>query len=111
MNQKRYRKFWFSYYVIGSCSASQSKVALTISATCPGYKEKLRNSWPWESLNRCCDVVKNDSECSETFFIFPVSGKCVCEKKGHSCPRIFGFSTEMRLKSSKYISSNCKRLK
>ena len=82
--------------LLGSCFAVRYQLATSISETCSGFKLLLDNSWPWESFDRCCGAVNKDAECGNKFFVYPVTGKCVCEKKGHSCSRSFGLSTELR---------------
>ena len=85
-------------YLIGSCNrVVRHKLATTISSSCLGYKAKFIHSWPWNSFNKCCQAIRDDPECSGKFFVYPVTGSCVCEKIGEECPRQFGFSTELHL--------------
>ena len=85
-------------YLVGSCNrVVRHKLATTISSSCLGYKAKFIHSWPWNSFNKCCQAIRDDPECSGKFFVYPVTGSCVCEKIGEECPRQFGFSTELHL--------------
>ena len=48
----------------------------------------------WEYFSRCQRYACTDPECGYYFFMFPMSGKCKCLKKGYSIPdNVFGFAT------------------
>jgi len=79
-----------------TCSAKTVKYATAIMESCPGYKVLEKYSNPIGAKDNCCELTTHDSECGKSFFVNPVIGKCVCEKKGHDCIRTNGFHTEYR---------------
>ena len=91
--------------MIGICNAKKHADATTIVETCPGYKLLLVNSWPLEAFIRCCEAVKADPECGNSWFRAPISGKCVCQKKGYNCIRNLGFEEEYRFESSEELTT------
>ena len=64
--------------------------------SCPGYKVLQKYGNPIGAKDHCCELTTHDNECGKSFFLNPVIGKCVCEKKGHDCIRTIGFHTEFR---------------
>ena len=64
--------------------------------SCPGYKVLEKYGNPIGAKDNCCELTTHDSECGKSFFVNPVIGKCVCEKKGHDCIRTPGLHTEYR---------------
>jgi len=79
-----------------TCSAKSVKYATAILEACPGYKVLTKYSNPFVAKDNCCELTTHDSECGKSFFVNPVIGKCVCEKKGHDCIRTPGLHTEYR---------------
>jgi len=79
-----------------TCSAKTVKYATAIMESCPGYKVLEKYSNPIGAKDNCCELTTHDSECGKSFFVNPVIGKCVCEKKGHDCIRTHGLHTEYR---------------
>ena len=86
----------FTFFFIATCSAKTVKYATAIMESCPGYKVLEKYGNPIGAKDNCCELTTHDSECGKSFFVNPVIGKCVCEKKGHDCIRTNGFHTEYR---------------
>merc|ERR1712029_951795 len=67
---------------------------ISARATCSAKTVKYAN--PIGAKDHCCELTMHDNECGKSFFVNPVIGKCVCEKKGHDCIRTPGLHTEYR---------------